>query len=682
LKAQWEGNEAYDGCVVIQTLTISLPSDVPLVLNNVYDFVSGDTHYVVGEIKNIGSKNLEYVKVAVGYYDSAGNTIDAEISYIPIDILTPNQLSPFIFRRSGAAEVARYEVVVSDFSVTEEAPYLDFECSNHRWNDPNVVGFVENTGSMTAMSIKVTVIFYDASGKPLGYNDGYAFRNILKPGEKSPFSVSSYNLIGEPHHYTLIVESDTTTEQPCTYVQTVSHIGQKSDGSYTVSGEIKNTDTSCVEGIEVISAFYDIDGNLIDCSSDRPSCYSLIPEQTSEFSVTTYKDINEIHHYELWTQCQENAYWCDVEATWKIFVTSNSSYIEDISFDRNEKTIRFTVEGYDGTGWCRVVAPKQMLGGPFTVLVDGVTVTHTHTDNATHNFFSFTYTHSKHTVEIVGTTVAKESSLIFCSVDPASASYEDITVEISGYIIPLMDETKSVPVTLQYSQDSVAWFDIATFASSSEARYEYVWSPAMDVGTYYVRAMWEGSSTYMSATSEAALFTVTTVMMTVSISVSATSVTEGKEVILTGAIEPSEQAPIILTYTIPDGSTLTRTVTSSIDGLFSDSFKPTVIGSWSVRASWTGSETQEVATSSTKTFTVVAVESGSESETGDGTEGGSEPETVDTTESWDVLETLSSLWIVIVAVAVIAVVVIASLAIILTRQKKQAPNFHAKVNSQ
>jgi hypothetical protein len=58
LKARWDGNDIYDECMVIAPLTVSLPSEVPLVLNNVYDFVSDGTHYVVGEIKNIGSENL------------------------------------------------------------------------------------------------------------------------------------------------------------------------------------------------------------------------------------------------------------------------------------------------------------------------------------------------------------------------------------------------------------------------------------------------------------------------------------------------------------------------------------------------------------------------------------------------------------------------------------------------
>jgi len=521
---------------------------------------------------------------------------------------------------------------------------------------PKWSAWLKNTGSMNAKSVKVYTFFYDASGKPLGYGSSYISGNILKSGEKFPFSVQAKDIVGAPHHYTLIVEADTTTEQPYAHLQIVSHIGQTSYGSYRVSGEVKNTGSSCVDDIKVTSAFYDADGNIIDCNLD--SLYdSLIPGQTSEFEVYTYTDIDDIHHYELWAECKEKAYWCDVQAVWKIFITSNSSSVGDISFDRNVKTIRFNVDGYSGVGWCRVVVPKQLLGGPFTVLVDGATVTHTQTENATHNFFSFTYQHSEHAVELVGTTVIAESSSIYCSVEPASANYGDISVEISGYITPLVDETKSVPVTIQYSTDSVVWLDVATVTSSSDASYQYVWSPTLDIGTYYLRAMWEGSTSYTSATSSTAIFSVTTVSTTISLSVSKTSVTEGDEVTVSGAIEPPEQVPITLSYTMPDGSTLTRTATSSSDGLFSDSFKPTLTGSWSVKASWAGSESQAGATSSTKSFTVWGAENGDGTENGDGL------------EIWELWETIPS-WILIIVVVVAVAVFIALTAIILSRRQK------------
>ena len=136
--------------------------------------------------------------------------------------------------------------------------------------------------------------------------------------------------------------------------------------------------------------------------------------------------------------------------------------------------------------------------------------------------------------------------------------------------------------------------------------------------------------------------TVAAQSTTISLSVSETSIIEGDEVTVSGAIEPPDQVSITLLYTMPDGSTLTRNVTSSSDGSFSDLFKPTVAGSWSVKASWTGSESQEGATSSTEIFTVV------EMEIWDGTENG------DGLDFWKVWEPIPSWMLIIIVVVAVA----------------------------
>jgi eukaryotic-like serine/threonine-protein kinase len=77
------------------------------------------------------------------------------------------------------------------------------------------------------------------------------------------------------------------------------------------------------------------------------------------------------------------------------------------------KKINFTVQGIPGmTAMTNVTIPTTLLGGPYTVTVDGglpndppgVTVTY----NATHSFIYFEYGLSTHSIEITGTTVVPE----------------------------------------------------------------------------------------------------------------------------------------------------------------------------------------------------------------------------------------------------------------------------------
>jgi hypothetical protein len=88
-------------------------------------------------------------------------------------------------------------------------------------------------------------------------------------------------------------------------------------------------------------------------------------------------------------------------------------------------------------------------------------------------------------------------------------------------------------------------------------------------------------------------------------SVSPTSVTLGNNLTVSGFISPVVSGvTVTLTYTKPDATTLTRTVTSGTDGSFTDVYTPNVVGSWSVKASWPGNVSYLGSTSFAASFTV------------------------------------------------------------------------------
>jgi len=96
---------------------------------------------------------------------------------------------------------------------------------------------------------------------------------------------------------------------------------------------------------------------------------------------------------------------------YKVATRTNSTITEAI-FDQPSRKISFDVEGAVGTvGSCNVSIPKILLyAAPteWTVLVDGAPVTPTITESATHVFIFFEYSHSKKTVEIIGTHAIPE----------------------------------------------------------------------------------------------------------------------------------------------------------------------------------------------------------------------------------------------------------------------------------
>jgi signal peptidase I len=93
-------------------------------------------------------------------------------------------------------------------------------------------------------------------------------------------------------------------------------------------------------------------------------------------------------------------------------VNTNFS-LSAFSFNETQKKLSFNITGTlsgQGTGFCNVTIPTNLLGGPYTLNIDNSTILQDHNPptNGTHAFLYFTYATSTHAVEIIGTTAIPE----------------------------------------------------------------------------------------------------------------------------------------------------------------------------------------------------------------------------------------------------------------------------------
>jgi parallel beta-helix repeat protein len=109
--------------------------------------------------------------------------------------------------------------------------------------------------------------------------------------------------------------------------------------------------------------------------------------------------------------------------TYDILVISNSTILE-FSFVQKDKLIALNVCGGPATagGFCKVSLPNTLLGGPYTVFVDGAAHANlVEISNDTHSFFYISYGLGIHEIRIEGTTVVQEFSssllafVLFCA---------------------------------------------------------------------------------------------------------------------------------------------------------------------------------------------------------------------------------------------------------------------------
>jgi hypothetical protein len=103
--------------------------------------------------------------------------------------------------------------------------------------------------------------------------------------------------------------------------------------------------------------------------------------------------------------------------TYYVPIFTNST-LSDFNYDfskANAPSISFNVSGTVGGGFCNITIPRALLDaamGNWTVKIDGTTLSpenYSVTENSAYAFIYLNYTHSSHTIEIVGTWLVNES---------------------------------------------------------------------------------------------------------------------------------------------------------------------------------------------------------------------------------------------------------------------------------
>jgi hypothetical protein len=203
-KSGFTGGQISCSIIVTQAPVVAILSDS--------SYIESGYFHVVGEVQNLGSLNLQYVKITATFYDSANNVIATGFTFTGIDVLVPQQKSPFDVSSYPSQDlvVDHYKVVVSDYSSTTNQPYRSLVAqgvtTSAEFGYYQIKGEVKNTGTRTATYVKLVVTYYNAEGKVIGI--AFTFTNPIDidAGQTAQFDCSSYPLEILPASYQLQVQ--------------------------------------------------------------------------------------------------------------------------------------------------------------------------------------------------------------------------------------------------------------------------------------------------------------------------------------------------------------------------------------------------------------------------------------------------------------------------------------------
>ncbi len=293
-----------------------------------------------------------------------------------------------------------------------------------------------------------------------------------------------------------------------------------------------------------------------------------------------------VYHY-------PNNSWTEEDLTWNsvnwVEVNQTAIDTEDIDVDQLKWQVWFN--------W--------QVTNDVTAARDGVLTLVVASDNMAESVFFY----SRETVLTprLEVTYVKVESSVTCGLTQSSITYGSL-VNVVGQLTSNLDGTGLLGriVYLENSVNGVDWRNMAVVTTEMGGAFTYRWAPS--VGSYTVRAVWDGDEVYQGAVSAAVTLAVESAekaSSTITCALSEATITLGGEVTVAGAISPPVAgATVTLIYDKPEGASIQRTTVTEADGAYSDAYAPDGTGRWSVTASWAGDASYQGASSPSKTFEV------------------------------------------------------------------------------
>lgn len=216
----------------------------------------------------------------------------------------------------------------------------------------SIVGEVENTGTDNLEYVMITATFYDANENVVDTGFTYARMDIIKPGDKAPFQITSLEDNLNMDHYSLQVSDYRATSSSPYRVFNIKGVTDSVQyGMFTVRGEVENIGTLDTTYVMVVVTYYDGQGTVIDTGFTYATTDTLRAGNKSPFELTNLNDISPAS-YDVQVQCQENmptsSITCSVEDT-SLIIGDEQTVSGTLSPNREDAEIELVFTDPDDT---------------------------------------------------------------------------------------------------------------------------------------------------------------------------------------------------------------------------------------------------------------------------------------------------------------------------------------------
>lgn len=166
---------------------------------------------VIGEVKNNLTTNVKSLAVNAIFYDEEGHVIGTQHAYSALEILKPEQKSPFkIYVHPNLSASEDIKLTCTCFKTNDE-PVTGFDISKEEEaiDDDGyyiVSGETQNNGPRKASKVRAICTFYDSSQRVIGMS-GTLISLEMNVGDNSTFTITS-KPCKYPSSYELVIAAD------------------------------------------------------------------------------------------------------------------------------------------------------------------------------------------------------------------------------------------------------------------------------------------------------------------------------------------------------------------------------------------------------------------------------------------------------------------------------------------
>jgi hypothetical protein len=265
--------------------------------------------HIVGEVQNNTGDHIRFVKIIANFFNSNGQLVDTDYTYIYLDNLPAGDKTCFDISLPEPSNWSYYEFEVPTYSTNGE-PLPNFTVLNDSGSyeatdgSYKVIGQVRNDHGLRVENADTVITLYDGDGTTVGCGLTSVNNTRLNPDETSSFERRFFDRdYSDVASHRIQVDGNVQSSPPIDPPDILSNHSYYVDSinALWIVGEIQNNTANYFRLVKITVNIFDNNGQLLDVSYGFIHLGDLPPASKTCFDILVGDEPTGWSYYEFET---------------------------------------------------------------------------------------------------------------------------------------------------------------------------------------------------------------------------------------------------------------------------------------------------------------------------------------------------------------------------------------------